>query len=139
MNGPLKEWIGKAEEDYRTALRMSRYRRDPTPSTICFHCQQCVEKYLKACAVRLGQPVLHIHHLERLLDAIVPLLPALQAQRNDLLTINPFGVAPRYPGFILDMKDAAEAVAAMKRVRLVLRQVIGIKRTSARRRRKRSK
>lgn len=138
MNGPLSEWIEKAEEDYRGAVRMMPYRKNPTSSVICFHCQQCVEKYLKACAVRLGFPVLHIHHLERLLDHILPGLPALNSLRADVLTVNPFGVAPRYPGLQLDMRDATDAVAA-KRLRLTLRKVLGVHRKPVRRKQKRSK
>jgi len=44
----VKEWIAKAEEDYKTILTLNRQKKHKLPNSICFHCQQCIEKYLKA-------------------------------------------------------------------------------------------
>lgn len=44
----FNEWIYKAEQDYRTAAREARSKRALSPDVICYHCQQCIEKYLKA-------------------------------------------------------------------------------------------
>jgi HEPN domain-containing protein len=54
MSEELKEWIGKAEGDYFSALREYRARRNVNYDSACFHAQQCVEKYLKAVLVELG-------------------------------------------------------------------------------------
>jgi hypothetical protein len=43
----VKEWIAKAEEDYRFAEVNLREERDFFPQ-ICFHFQQAAEKFLKA-------------------------------------------------------------------------------------------
>lgn len=41
------EWIKKAEEDYIVAIESIKI--NPRPNyPICFHAQQCIEKYLKA-------------------------------------------------------------------------------------------
>ena len=48
MNGIVAEWIEKAEGDYRTAEREMRVRKAPNYDAVCFHAQQCAEKYLKA-------------------------------------------------------------------------------------------
>jgi len=42
------EWVEKAERDYETMERESRVRKNPNPDAVCFHAQQCVEKYIKA-------------------------------------------------------------------------------------------
>jgi HEPN domain-containing protein len=42
------EWISKAENDFATALRESRVRKNVNYDAVCFHAQQCAEKYLKA-------------------------------------------------------------------------------------------
>jgi HEPN domain-containing protein len=42
------EWVAKAENDFATALRESRVRKNPNYDAVCFHAQQCAEKYLKA-------------------------------------------------------------------------------------------
>ncbi len=46
--GNPQQWIAKAEQDYRTVVALSRLRVAPVPDSICFHAQQCAEKYLKA-------------------------------------------------------------------------------------------
>lgn len=43
----VKEWIAKADEDYRFAEVNLRQERDFFPQ-ICFHYQQAAEKFLKA-------------------------------------------------------------------------------------------
>ena len=49
MNPLTHEWIQKAEEDFEAAQRLSRSRTIPLWNAVCFHAQQCAEKYLKAC------------------------------------------------------------------------------------------
>jgi HEPN domain-containing protein len=44
----LDEWIAKADADYKSAVVMQRRRKEPLLDIVCDHCQQCVEKYLKA-------------------------------------------------------------------------------------------
>ena len=46
MANPVSEWIEKAEEDYHVAISLRRLRRHPAHNAVCFHAQQCVEKYL---------------------------------------------------------------------------------------------
>lgn len=47
LNELVEEWIYKAEGDYKVALREYK-SEDPNYDAICFHIQQCIEKYLKA-------------------------------------------------------------------------------------------
>ncbi len=42
----VKLWIRKAENDLITAVNSLRIRPKPPFDTICFHAQQCAEKYL---------------------------------------------------------------------------------------------
>ncbi|MFH1477044.1 MAG: HEPN domain-containing protein [Verrucomicrobiota bacterium] len=48
MKPLVREWIKKAEEDFVAAQQLSRVRKPPVWNIVCFHCQQCVEKYLIA-------------------------------------------------------------------------------------------
>jgi HEPN domain-containing protein len=48
MKPLTREWIDKAEGDFATARREIRIRKAPNYDAVCFHAQQCVEKYLKA-------------------------------------------------------------------------------------------
>lgn len=64
MSEISKEWVCKAEGDYRTALREYRARKFPNYDAACFHAQQCVEKLLKGELLRIGQPCPKIHDLD---------------------------------------------------------------------------
>jgi HEPN domain-containing protein len=46
MNNIVDEWVEKAEGDFRTAEREARVRKAPNYDAVCFHAQQCAEKYL---------------------------------------------------------------------------------------------
>lgn len=48
MKPLTREWIEKAEGDFATASREIRVRKVPNYDAVCFHAQQCAEKYLKA-------------------------------------------------------------------------------------------
>jgi HEPN domain-containing protein len=48
MTPLTREWIDKAEGDFATARREIRVRQAPNYDAVCFHAQQCIEKYLKA-------------------------------------------------------------------------------------------
>ena len=50
----LDEWVDKAEADYKSAVALHRRRKEPLPDVVCYHCQQCVEKYLKAYLIAQG-------------------------------------------------------------------------------------
>jgi HEPN domain-containing protein len=48
MTPLTQEWANKAEGDFATASRELRSRKSPNYDAVCFHAQQCLEKYLKA-------------------------------------------------------------------------------------------
>jgi HEPN domain-containing protein len=48
MSRQVRQWIEKAEHDLRNAEHTLTLRDEDCPfDTVCFHAQQCVEKYLK--------------------------------------------------------------------------------------------
>jgi len=48
MKPMTAECLAKAEGDFTMLQREMRARKDPNYDGICFHAQQCAEKYLKA-------------------------------------------------------------------------------------------
>ncbi len=62
----LDEWLAKAEENFRVAIRENRYTEFPAHDTVCFNAQQCAEKYLKAFLIRQRMPVPKTHDLDDL-------------------------------------------------------------------------
>ena len=103
-------WIEKAENDF-TAARFLAETMHPMPTEIvCFHCQQAVEKYLKAFLAYNDQEPPKTHDLIELAklcnafnDDFLPLCPKCEY-------LVPFAVRTRYPGGIdpeeEDMKRA---------------------------------
>jgi len=63
----IREWMHKAEHDLGMAELALENRPEYTDS-ICFHCQQAVEKYLKAYLVFLDIRFERKHNLGYLLD-----------------------------------------------------------------------
>jgi len=48
MKPETKEWVAKADADLVTAKREAAAVESPNYDAVCFHAQQCAEKYLKA-------------------------------------------------------------------------------------------
>src|SRR5262245_51421622 len=91
------QWVRKAESDYAVPVKIAR-ARDPHHDEVCFHAQQCAEKYLKALLVELGQPVPRTHILEDLVVLLLPGHPGLRSLRLGARFLTRFAVATRYPG-----------------------------------------
>ncbi len=68
MKPITREWVEKAEEDFRVARR-EQGARPAAHNAVCFHAQQCVEKYLKAFLQEHDLPFYRTHDLEALWEA----------------------------------------------------------------------
>ena len=90
------EWVDKAEGDFATVEREARARKNPNYDGVCFHAQQCAEKYLKALAVELDLPFLRTHDLVILLEQLLPVYPLWEVYRGDLAYLSEFAVSFRY-------------------------------------------
>ena len=117
MNEILAEWVSKAEGDYSTAQRELKVRRKPNYDAVCFHAQQCAEKYLKAFLVLREIEPPKTHNL-------IELLKLCSAQDGSFELIHPvldslmtYAVDIRYPGESSTKDEARDAVKAMKQVR----------------------
>ena len=122
----LVEWIEKAEADYKSAVALRRRRKEPLPDIVCYHCQQCVEKYLKAYLIAQGSTPPRIHDLEDLLNLCALYNATLTARLPLVHVLNPYGVLIRYPGMTATVAEAQAAVHAMRRLRTILRRTLGL-------------
>ena len=66
----IERWIEKAERDLLTARTILREEPRLT-DVVCYHCQQCAEKSLKAFLVQIDMHVEKTHYLRRLLTLCV--------------------------------------------------------------------
>jgi HEPN domain-containing protein len=115
------EWITKSEQDYQTAVVMARKRKVPVPDVVGFHCQQCIEKYLKALLVLKKLDFPKTHDLLDLLSILIENEPLLDVLKPDLRILNPFSVQFRYPGESATLEESQKALAAMKHARKYLK------------------
>ncbi|MEK7865341.1 MAG: HEPN domain-containing protein [Planctomycetota bacterium] len=122
----VADWVDKAEDDWKAAIDLGRRRRDPLPDPVCFHCQQCAEKYLKALLVskRISPP--RVHGLLELLDLCIQQDGSLAVQAPRVDTLNSYAVSIRYPGAAATRAEAKDAVATMRRLRRVMRKKLGL-------------
>jgi HEPN domain-containing protein len=98
MKPKVKEWVAKAEGDFYDVLRGVRARKHPNYDGVCFHAEQCIEKYLKARLIAADLDFPRTHDLTRLLDLVLPLEPLWEVYRSDLNLLASFAVEYRYPG-----------------------------------------
>lgn len=112
------QWVTKAENDLKNAAHTVRLRKDCPTDSVCFHIQQCVEKYLKALLVLNGIQFTRTHQISTLL-ALLPeqVRPGLTQEEQDHRT--EYAVTTRYLGAYdpISREEAQEAVWLARRVR----------------------
>ncbi|HEX5272898.1 MAG TPA: HEPN domain-containing protein [Gemmataceae bacterium] len=126
MKVTTARWVRKAEADSRAAKRLSR-GSDPLHDVVCFHCQQCAEKYLKALMEEIGLVVPKTHDLGDLLPALRPYHPSLGGLSRGLDFLTNFAVAVRYPDENASKRQAEAALRWAGRVRQESRSLLGIR------------
>ena len=135
MKKTTREWLAKAEDDYRTAELLAQ-SNEPLHDQLCFHCQQAAEKGLKALLEELGLAVEKTHELEDLLDRLHASHPSLHSLRRGLAFLSNFAVGVRYPGDHASKRQAQAALRWAGKVRDACRALLGLR--PPRRRRTRS-
>jgi HEPN domain-containing protein len=127
MKTATAEWVTKAEGDFATAGRELRARRLPNYDAVCFHSQQCAEKYLKAVLQETNVLIPKIHFLLELLAMILKFDTSYEFLKADLEVLENYSVRYRYPGISSDLQEAKGAYTATKTVRMFIRQKLGLK------------
>lgn len=126
MNALIAEWIEKADGDYFTAQREFRARKNPNYDAVCFHCQQSVEKYLKAFLQEHAVVFPKTHSLIELLELCLPVDTTFELQRDLMIKLERYAVHYRYPGQSADKDEARAALNALKLLRRVVRDRLGL-------------
>jgi HEPN domain-containing protein len=127
MKAKTKEWVSKAEGDFYDVLRGIRARKNPNYDSVCFHAEQCIEKYLKARLVEAGIAFPKIHDLAKILDIVAPLEPLWETWRADLNLLTSFAVEYRYPGESATRVDARRAFDICRKLRVGARESFTIR------------
>lgn len=126
MNEVIKEWIGKAEGDLATATREFSVGDNPNFDAVCFHAQQCAEKYLKALLIDKGVTPPKIHDLVELSRRLAAVCPQWHWPVEELRLLSRSAVLARYPGESAGFEEAKAAFDICKRLRACLRSLLGL-------------
>jgi HEPN domain-containing protein len=123
----VDQWIGKAEHDLTTARHTLTLKEECPFDTICFHSQQCAEKYLKALLIFHGIDFAKIHDLTEL-AALVPEAASLNVDAVVFQELNPYAVEMRYPGLseMPTREEAMRAVDLAGRIRQAVRDQLSV-------------
>lgn len=125
MNPLTLEWAQKADGDYVAAQCLAQ-AGSPVFDAICFHAQQCVEKYLKAWLQEANIAFRRTHDLEELLALTLPAVPTWASWQPDFLILTSHAVDFRYPGKTSLAADACHALKVCEEVRKAIRANLGL-------------
>ena len=116
------EWIRSAENDYTAVIELMKLYKKPA-EIIAYHCQQTIEKYLKAILVQEGQPVPFIHDLYKLNLLCGAFLPNLSPLNELCERLTPYGTATRYPGgsMTVDVEKMPTIIHWTEQIRDIIR------------------
>jgi HEPN domain-containing protein len=93
----VAQWLANAGNDW-TAVEILLASGYAPAETVCFHCQQYVEKLLKAVLTHDGIEAPKTHDLRRLIQLVGPSIPELLSLVDAADGLTPYGVQTRYPG-----------------------------------------
>jgi len=124
----IKEWINKADHDLGSAKLIFLHIPDYF-DTIAFHCQQAVEKYIKALLVYFEIDFQRSHNLIYLLDLLTKKLEVSEDRYEKAILLNGFSVQIRYPDktIYLSKEELATAIEIAQDFRVFAIDLIGIK------------
>ena len=123
MNPLTLEKVRKAESSYLVIKAAQQISAPDLHDPICFHAQQCIEKYLKAWLQEANIRPPRTHELNVLLHLIVPAHPEWGAWQTDFAKFKPHAVDARYEIFMTEA-DAEHAVRVCTEVRAAIRAVL---------------
>lgn len=120
----VQKWVLKAENDLKTAAQILEAKEIIT-DTLCFHCQQTAEKFLKAFLVYHNTIPEKTHKIERLLEACCQ-IDSTFIELRDAILLSEYAVELRYIDdfFIPSIDEAHNAFRlAVKVKEFVLRRL----------------
>ena len=119
------QWVGKAENDFIAASHTLKIKKDCPADIVCFHAQQCVEKYLKAILSLRGIDFPKTHNIAELVSRL-PKNVSLCFSIHEQELLTDYATVTRYPGDYepITVKEARLAVMLVKRLRLSCRKYL---------------
>lgn len=111
----VAKWLIKSQRDLGSAARLLE-GETPYRDTAVYHCQQAVEKALKAFLAIHDVELRRTHDLTELLADCTGIDSRFAAREADAQELTPFAVAFRYPGDAMEPgKEEAEGALKLAR------------------------
>jgi len=96
MKKQVEDWILLADKDLNAAELIIKENYSLT-NIVAFHCQQSIEKYLKAFIIEEGLSLVKTHDLIKL-NGMINEIKDLGINENKLMILNEVYIDSRYPG-----------------------------------------
>lgn len=115
----VKNWILKAENDLKIG-KDELFTKNPATDGICFHMQQCVEKYLKAFLIYNNKEIRKTHDIAELIQLCSNIdKEFLQLYDFDAAELTDYAVDIRYPDslYFPSIEEAKEAMEICEKVK----------------------
>ncbi|MFQ5680801.1 MAG: HEPN domain-containing protein [Candidatus Omnitrophota bacterium] len=124
-NELIKEWLKKGEKDLLTATHELSFGKEAVTENVCFHCQQAVEKFIKAYMMFLDIEVAKTHEIGELITKCQEKDAEIAEFKEIADRLTDYAVEVRYPEMpeVPALEEAREAVKVAKSIR----EFIGIK------------
>ncbi len=118
LNDYVDKWLFRADEDIAVINELMQSDPQAYASTICFHAQQAVEKYLKALLAFKGVDFPKTHDVDFLL-AECRKITSGELDNIDLRSLTDFGVSVRCPDdfFVPEPSDTKYYAEAARKIR----------------------
>ncbi|MBN1992577.1 MAG: HEPN domain-containing protein [Anaerolineae bacterium] len=126
MNELTLEWVQKAENDFVAAAALLKLKLETMADAICFHCQQCAEKYAKAYLHYQSVEFPRTHNLSQLLLLCEERDNSFSTIALEMQALNSYSIETRYPGRFATIEEAAGAVETVETVRVFIRSKLGM-------------
>lgn len=104
--------------------------KKPPTDTICFHCQQSAEKYIKGYLTWKKKKFPRVHDLVYLLNLCIEIDPSFKNIEKEIRELTEYSTETRYPNDIYieyTIDEAKEALNKAKRIKNFIKQKVKLK------------
>lgn len=115
MREIVREWVKKGESDFIAANTLAP--QEGLENQTGFHCQQAIEKWLKAYLIKQGEEIRKIHDLTALVIECEKYDPDFEPLESLVEGITDFAVEFRYPGENATHEEVKDALDKTGKVR----------------------